>query len=206
MQLKDRDLFRQQAYVAGTWMDAEDSASDTVINPATGEKIGTVPRMGAVETRRAIEAAGFAMKAWAAMPAKERAVILRRWADMMVAQSALWTGLLYDDAALTAAEALLRDARWEDAVELRAAVPRLGLDAPWRGGNLRALAADVVAIAMDGLRGRSQQNATGDNESIYLRPLLDIVEGAPTQAEHWLARHNGPWQGDVGQIFTEAAI
>jgi len=127
-------------------------------------------------------------------------------ADMMVAQSALWTGLLYDDAALTAAEALLRDVRWEDAVELRAAVPRFGLDAPWRGGNLRALAADVVAIAMDGLRGRSQQNATGDNESIYLRPLLDIVEGAPTQAEHWLARHNGPWQGDVGQIFTEAAI
>ncbi|HEX2885282.1 NAD-dependent succinate-semialdehyde dehydrogenase [Vineibacter terrae] len=87
MQLKDRDLFRQQAYVAGTWMDAEDGASDTVINPATGEKIGTVPRMGAVETRRAIEAAGFAMKAWAATPAKERAVILRRWADMMVAQA-----------------------------------------------------------------------------------------------------------------------
>ena len=87
MQLKDRDLFRQQAYVAGTWMDAEDGASDTVTNPATGEKIGTVPRMGAVETRRAVEAAGFAMKAWAATPAKERAVILRRWADMMVAQA-----------------------------------------------------------------------------------------------------------------------
>ncbi|HKU94091.1 MAG TPA: NAD-dependent succinate-semialdehyde dehydrogenase [Vineibacter sp.] len=87
MQLKDRDLFRQQAYVAGTWMDAEDGTSDTVTNPATGDKIGTVPRMGAAETRRAIEAANFAMKAWASTPAKERAVILRRWADMMVAQA-----------------------------------------------------------------------------------------------------------------------
>ena len=62
-------------------------------------------------------------------------------ADMMVAQSAFWVGLLYDDAALTAAEALLRDATWEDAVALRAAVPREGLAAPgaaaacatWRG-------------------------------------------------------------------------
>ena len=87
MQLKDPDLFRQQAYVAGTWMDAEGGARDTVINPATSEKIGTVPRMGATETRRAIEAASFAMKAWAATPAKDRAVVLRRWADMMVASA-----------------------------------------------------------------------------------------------------------------------
>ncbi len=52
--------------------------------------------------------------------------------DMMLAQSALWVGLLYDDAALTAAEALLRGAGWQDAIAARAAVPRLGLDAPWR--------------------------------------------------------------------------
>ena len=61
-------------------------------------------------------------------------------ADMMVAQSAFWVGLLYDDAALAAAEALLRDAGWEDVVALRAAVPRDGLEAPWRDGVLRDLA------------------------------------------------------------------
>ena len=70
--------------------------------------------------------------------------------EMMLAQSALWVGLLYDDAALAAAEALLRGAGWKDAVTMRAAVPRQGLAAklPWRGGDLRDLARDVVAIAV----------------------------------------------------------
>jgi len=75
-------------------------------------------------------------------------------ADMMVAQSALWVGLLYDDAALTAAESLLRGSGWEDAVALRAAVPRQGMSASWRGRPLPELARDVLAIARDGLRAR----------------------------------------------------
>src|SRR6202041_1146235 len=70
-------------------------------------------------------------------------------ADMMLAQSALWVGLLYDDAALSAAEALLRGAGWVDAVTARSAVPRLGLNAPWRGAKLRDIVADVLAIAAD---------------------------------------------------------
>ena len=92
-------------------------------------------------------------------------------ADMMVAQSALWVGLLYDEAALAAAEALLRDATWEDAVALRAAVPREGLAARWRGGSLRDLAREVVAIARDGLRGPGAlQRCRGwTNRSISLR-------------------------------------
>jgi glutamate--cysteine ligase len=127
-------------------------------------------------------------------------------ADMMVAQSALWVGLLYDDAALTAAEALLRGAGREDAVTARAAVPRLGLGAPWRGGALRDIAADVVTIAGDGLRARGFRNAAGEDEAGYLDPLRAIAAGAPTQAEHWLARYNGAWHGDIGRIFGEAAI
>ena len=125
---------------------------------------------------------------------------------MMVAQSALWVGLLYDDAALAAAEALLRGAGWEDAVALREAVPREGLAAPWRGGSLRDLARDVVAIARDGLRSRARRNVAGQDESVYLAPLEAIVAGAPTQAEHWLARYRQSWQGDVRRIFAEAAI
>ena len=82
-------------------------------------------------------------------------------ADMMVAQSAFWVGLLYDDAALTAAEALLRDATWEDAVALRAAVPREGLAASWRGGSLRDLARDAVAISRDGLRAQGPPQRCG---------------------------------------------
>jgi glutamate--cysteine ligase len=127
-------------------------------------------------------------------------------ADMMVAQSAFWVGLLYDEAALSAAEALLRGAGWEDAVTLRDAVPRAGLAAPWRGGTLLDLARDAVAIAGDGLRARARRNAAGEDESGYLAPLEAIAAGAPTQAEQWLARYDQAWQGDVRQVFAEAAI
>jgi len=126
--------------------------------------------------------------------------------DMMIAQSALWVGLLYDDAALTAALGLLSDLGWQDAVAMRAAVPRLGLATPWRGGTLRDLAKDVVAIATDGLRARCRLNASGEDETIYLEPLRAIAAGAPSQSEHWLARYAGEWHGDVTRIFQEAAI
>jgi glutamate--cysteine ligase len=127
-------------------------------------------------------------------------------ADMMLAQSALWVGLLYDDAALAAAESLLRGAGWEDAVIARAAVPRQGLAAPWRGGTLRDIVPDVVTIAKDGLRARSRLDAAGNDEQVFLAPLQAIAEGAPTQAEHWLAQYHGPWRGDARRVFGEAAI
>ncbi|MGA3399372.1 MAG: glutamate--cysteine ligase [Acetobacteraceae bacterium] len=128
--------------------------------------------------------------------------------DMMLAQSALWVGLLYDGAALAAAEALLRGAGWQDAVTMRDAVPRQGLAAklPWRDGDLRELARDVVAIARDGLRARARRDAAGQDESAYLAPLEAIAAGAPTQAEYWLARFHGPWSGDLREIFAEASI
>jgi glutamate--cysteine ligase len=126
--------------------------------------------------------------------------------DMMLAQSALWVGLLYDPAALSAAEALLRGASWQDAITARAAVPRQGLAAPWRGGTLRDIVADVVAIATDGLRARGRINAAGEDEQAYLQPLQAVAAGAPTQAEHWLERYNRAWGGEAGRIFHEAAV
>ena len=83
--LKDPALFRQQCYVDGAWIDADAGGAVAVTNPATGETIGTVPNLGAAETRRAIEAASAAFPAWAAKTAKERAVLLRRWHDLMLA-------------------------------------------------------------------------------------------------------------------------
>jgi len=84
MQLNDSSLFRQQCYIDGAWCDADSGEVLDVRNPATGEILGTIPRMGAVETRRAIEAAGKAMKDWRALTAKERAKILRKWFDLML--------------------------------------------------------------------------------------------------------------------------
>lgn len=126
--------------------------------------------------------------------------------DMMLAQSALWVGLLYDDAALTAAEGLLRGAGWEDANAMRAAIPVQGIDASWKGRTMRELAKDVVAIAQDGLKARQRLNAAGQTEATYLDPLAAIADGAPTQAEYWLGRYHGAWGGDIGRIFAEAAI
>ncbi|MDP3976694.1 MAG: NADP-dependent succinate-semialdehyde dehydrogenase [Pseudomonas sp.] len=84
MQLKDTQLFRQQAYIDGTWLDADSGQTLAVNNPATNEIIGTVPKMGAAETRRAIEAADRALPAWRALTAKERATKLRRWFELLM--------------------------------------------------------------------------------------------------------------------------
>ena len=81
--LTDPKLLRMQGYIGGQWVDADDAATWPVTNPATGERLGTVPDMGAAETRRAIEAAHAAFPAWAGRTAKERAVILRRWYELM---------------------------------------------------------------------------------------------------------------------------
>jgi succinate-semialdehyde dehydrogenase/glutarate-semialdehyde dehydrogenase len=87
LQLSDPKLLRQQCYVAGRWIDADGGATFDVKNPANGAKLGAVPRMGAGETRRAIEAARAAFPAWAAKPAKERAKLLRAWAALMHANA-----------------------------------------------------------------------------------------------------------------------
>jgi succinate-semialdehyde dehydrogenase / glutarate-semialdehyde dehydrogenase len=85
VQLKDMSLFRQQCYINGEWGDADNKSTLAVYNPANGQLIGTVPNMGAAETRRAIEAANAAWPAWRAKSARERANILRKWFDLMMA-------------------------------------------------------------------------------------------------------------------------
>ena len=120
--------------------------------------------------------------------------------DMMLAQSALWVGLLYDAAAQQAALALTRSHALADFAAAHTDVPCRGLAAKFAAGTLRDLARDALAIARGGLKAR------GHAEQKFLDPLDDIVAGGPTQAEHWLARFRGPWQADVTRIFDEAAI
>ena len=83
--LKDEYLLRQKCYIGGAWTDADDGKTIPVTNPATGDTLGTVPRMGGAEARRAIEAANAAWPAWRKKTAKERSVILRRWFDLVMA-------------------------------------------------------------------------------------------------------------------------
>src|SRR5208337_4538167 len=82
--LQDPELFREACYIDGTWVGALGGAEINVDDPATGEVIGTVPRMGATEVREAIDAAARAFPAWRSRTAKERSAVLRRWFDLMM--------------------------------------------------------------------------------------------------------------------------
>ncbi len=82
--LKDPTLFRQQCFIDGQWLSAESGATIDVTNPATGENIGAIPRMGVEETRMAIGAANAAWPAWRVKTAAERGAILRRWFELML--------------------------------------------------------------------------------------------------------------------------
>lgn len=119
--------------------------------------------------------------------------------EMMLAQSALWAGLLYHPDILREAEKLVRRQDWRTYAELRAAVPKSAMNASFPGG-LRNLARNVLAMAEAGLKARQF------GEEIYLQPLWEIADGGPTQAEKWLARYHGVWTGDVRRIFDEARV
>lgn len=84
LKLKDGALFRQQCYINGAWVNSANGGTQSVKNPSNGDVLGTTPRMGAEETREAVEAAEKAWPAWRSKTAKERAGLLRKWFNLMV--------------------------------------------------------------------------------------------------------------------------
>jgi succinate-semialdehyde dehydrogenase / glutarate-semialdehyde dehydrogenase len=84
MRLKDPTLLRESCFIGGGWSAADSGATLEVKNPATAQVLGLIPNMGAAEARRAIAAAAAALPAWKARTAKERALIMRRWFDLMI--------------------------------------------------------------------------------------------------------------------------
>lgn len=85
VQLKDPSLLQTKCYVAGEWQDADTRETFDVTDPATGAVVGTVPKMGEAEARRAIDAANHAWPAWRKKTGKERAAVLRKWYELMIA-------------------------------------------------------------------------------------------------------------------------
>jgi glutamate--cysteine ligase len=119
---------------------------------------------------------------------------------MLVAEPALWVGLLYDDAAQKAALALTREWTASEVTTLRAEVPRLALNARIRGRSVQDVARDMLAIARQGLRAR------GLGEEPYLDSLDDIAATGVTLAERWLARVDTEWGGDARPVLAAAGI
>jgi succinate-semialdehyde dehydrogenase/glutarate-semialdehyde dehydrogenase len=87
LEIKDSALLREAAFIDGAWSAADNGEKIRILNPANGALVGEVPVMRASETRRAIEAAAKAQPLWARKTAKERAVILRRFAELMIAHT-----------------------------------------------------------------------------------------------------------------------
>ena len=84
MDLNNNSLFKQQSYINGNWVNAQDKQTITVTNPANGEMIGSVPKLNDAEIKQAITAADNALPAWKSKTAKERAAILKRWFDLCI--------------------------------------------------------------------------------------------------------------------------
>jgi glutamate--cysteine ligase len=125
--------------------------------------------------------------------------------NRICALPALWVGLLYDDAALEAAWDLVRHWSMEQREALRAAVPKLALDAPLPGGGtLHDLAREVLAIARSGLVARGRLSKAGDSEAGFLEPLEEIVASGKVPAQRLLDKFHGEWSGDISRIYEES--
>ena len=85
IRLSDGSLWKERGFVGGQWIASDSGLTTEIRNPASGEVLGTVPDMGAAETRRAIDAAHAALPGWSKKTAAERARLMRKWFDLMLA-------------------------------------------------------------------------------------------------------------------------
>ncbi|NTJ41425.1 glutamate--cysteine ligase [Agrobacterium larrymoorei] len=116
---------------------------------------------------------------------------------------AFWVGLLYDDEALTAADAMTSGWTFEDVLALRDAVPVQGLKASVAGQPLLDIAREVVAISRTGLQRRARLNGDGQDESVFLSPLQEVLAKKSTLAEDMLSLYHGRWNQSVLPVFEE---
>ncbi len=121
----------------------------------------------------------------------------------LCALPAFWVGLLYDGAALDAVSDLVKDWSFEEMNDLRNAVPKHALDAPFRGGTLRDLAVEVVDISDSGLAARKRLGPSGETEQGYLQAIHQSVESNKVPADELLSAYGQLWHGDISQIFEQ---
>ncbi len=120
--------------------------------------------------------------------------------DHVVALPALWVGLLYDAAVLEDAWQLVKDWTNAERQTLRDEVPKTAIKTKFRSGTVADIAAEIVALARRGLKGR------GLGEEQFLAPLEETLALGKTQAERWLDKYHGEWNGDLTKVFDEAEI
>ncbi len=128
-----------------------------------------------------------------------------RW-QSITALSAFWTGLLYDEAALEQAWALVKSWTAQERQGLRDGVPRTALQTPFRGSTVGEVARQVLRISRQGLKARRRLNSKNEDETKYLASLDALAGYGRTVADDLLARYAGPWRGNIDHIFSEFAF
>jgi glutamate--cysteine ligase len=128
-----------------------------------------------------------------------------RW-RRICALPALWAGLLYDETALDAAWDLVKDWTAEEREGLRNSVPREAFAARFRDSTVLDVARETLTIAELGLKNRKRLNIKGQNETIYLTPLMELVAAGRTVADELIERYEGPWQRNIDHVFEEIAF
>ena len=123
----------------------------------------------------------------------------------LAALPALWTGILYDGAALDAAWDLCKGWSAESREQLRLDAARTGLKGQIESRAIRDVAVDMVAIAKEGLKRRARLCPSGADETGYLSELEEIADSGLTPADRLLDLYNGPWQGDVSRAYEDLA-
>ena len=123
----------------------------------------------------------------------------------LAALPALWTGIFYDKAALAAAWDLCKAWSPESREQLRLDAARTGLKGTIEGRPIKDVAADMVAIAKEGLARRARISPCGKDETVYLSELEEIADSGVTPADRLLELYHGPWQGDVTRAYDDFA-
>jgi glutamate--cysteine ligase len=126
--------------------------------------------------------------------------------DHIVAFSAFFVGLIYDDAALDAAWDLVKGWNARQRQQLRDDAPALGLGAAIAGTSLRDIAREALAISRHGLARRRRLDGKGRDETVHLDILDARLASGRVAAQEWLERFNGPWGGSVDPVFVDAAF
>jgi len=123
----------------------------------------------------------------------------------LCALPAFWAGLLYHQPSLDAAWALASGWSMEERLQLRRDAARLGFKARVRGRTLQEIAQEVLELSLAGLSARNRLDAAGDNETGFLKPLIENAASGMTPADRKLQRFAGEWNGSVDPIFEECA-
>jgi glutamate--cysteine ligase len=123
--------------------------------------------------------------------------------EHIVALSAFWTGILYDEAALDGAWELVKNWSAEEREQLRADVPTLALKAAIAGRTVQDIARDALALSRAGLARRARLDEAGRDETRHLAYAEEIADSGRTAAERLLERYHGPWSGSVLPVFKE---